>query len=129
MNYVGIMERYKSILIDLMILIGLAYCCSLILDSFQNVPENLRISIFVFITILYEPIFVSLFGGTLGHFMMGIRVKKENDPSKNINIIAAIFRWIVKSLLGWISLFTVSSGAKKQAIHDHLVGSVVIFKE
>jgi uncharacterized RDD family membrane protein YckC len=41
----------------------------------------LRIAAFLFVFVFYDPIFTSLFGGTLGHIMFGIRVKGEDDES------------------------------------------------
>ena len=76
--------------------------------------------------LLYEPLFVSLFGASIGHMFLDLRVKKETDNSKNIYFHIAILRFIVKSVLGWVSFFTVNSDDKKRAIHDHLAKSVVL---
>ena len=69
----------------------------------------------------------SIFGCTFGHLLLGIRVRKEIDETQNVFFPFAVFRYILKVLLGWISLLTVSGNPKRKAIHDYLVGSVVVF--
>jgi uncharacterized RDD family membrane protein YckC len=103
------------------------FVASYIFSLFESVPDNARIIAFVFIFLLYDPIFTSLFGGTIGHMMLGIRVKRESDEQKNILFHKAILRYLVKVLLGWVSLLTVSGNKKRKAIHDFLVGSVVVY--
>ena len=61
-----------------------------------------------------------------GHTMLGIRVKRESNQFKNILFPLALLRFIVKALLVWISLLTVSGNDKRKTIHDYLVGSVVV---
>lgn len=58
--------------------------------------------------------------------MMKLRVRSEVNPSKNIIFPLALFRFVVKSLLGWISLFSIGFNDKRRAIHDYAGMSVVI---
>jgi uncharacterized RDD family membrane protein YckC len=51
------------------------------------------------------------------------------DGTKNISILAATLRFIVKLLLGWLSFVLVLTTAKHQAVHDLLARSVVIHKD
>jgi uncharacterized RDD family membrane protein YckC len=103
------------------------FIISYIFSLFESVPDNARVIAFVFIFFLYDPIFTSVFGGTFGHMFIGIRVKRESNEQKNILFPMAIFRYIVKSFLGWISLLTITGNKKGKAIHDFLVGSVVVY--
>jgi uncharacterized RDD family membrane protein YckC len=59
--------------------------------------------------------------------MLGLRVKRESDENRNILFPLAIVRYIVKASLGLVSLLTVSGNVKRKAIHDYLVGSVVVY--
>jgi uncharacterized RDD family membrane protein YckC len=126
-NYPGVFSRVKAIIADSIIVIILMFSFGYLLTLFETVSDYVRIIGFVFIFILYEPVFISVFGGTLGHMIIGIRVKRESDEIKNINFPFAILRFIIKALLGWISLITVSFNEKGKAIHDLAVGSVVIY--
>lgn len=70
----------------------------------------------------------SVFGATLGHRSMGIRVSKVSDHGKKIPFPLALVRYVIKALLGWVSLLTVGSSKSRLAIHDMAVGSVVLYK-
>ena len=48
--------------------------------------------------LFYEPLLVSLTGGTIGHYLCNIRV--VDDDSGNISFVKAVARMIIKSLLG-----------------------------
>ncbi len=126
-NYPGVLDRVKAMMTDGIVIIFLMFVTVYVFSLFESVPDNFRIIAFVFIFLLYDPIFTSIFGGTIGHMFIGLRVKRESNEQKNILFHLAILRYIVKSLLGWISLLTISSNKKRKAIHDFLVGSVVVY--
>ena len=126
-KYPGLLDRVKAIVTDGVVMILFMLAATYVFSLFENVPDNAKIIAFVFIFILYDPIFTSSFGGTVGHMMVGIRVKRENNERKNILFPFAIVRFIVKASLGWISLLTVTGNVKSRAIHDYLVGSVVVY--
>lgn len=126
-HYPEIFERVKAILIDSVVIVGFMFAISYTFDRYEDIPTYARITAFVFIYLLYDPLFSSVFGGTIGHLMLGIRVKRESNEHKNILFPLAILRYIFKTLLGVISLLTISGDEKRKAIHDHIVGSVVIY--
>ena len=126
-NYPGVFDRVKAIMTDSIVIVVFMVIASYIFSLFESVPDYSRIIAFVFIFLLYDPLFTSTFGGTIGHMILGIRVKRESNEQKNILFPLAILRYIVKAFLGVISLLTVSSNEKKKAIHDYLVGSVVVY--
>ena len=128
MEYPHVSDRVKAVVTDSIVLVGEIVLATYIFSLFDNVPDIAKKIVFVFIFMLYDPIFTSFFGGTIGHMIMGIRVKRNNNEQKNILFPLAIIRFIVKAFLGWLSLLTVSSNEKRKAIHDMLVGSVVIYK-
>jgi uncharacterized RDD family membrane protein YckC len=126
-NYPGVFDRVKAIAADGAVIIILMFAAANVFSLFESVPDNARIGAFVFIFLLYDPIFTSIFGGTIGHMMLGLRVKRESDENRNILFPLAIVRYIVKASLGLVSLLTVSGNVKRKAIHDYLVGSVVVY--
>jgi len=126
--YPEILDRVKAVVTDSVVIVAFIIIMTYTFSIFDTVPNNIRIITFVFIFVFYDPIFTSIFGGTIGHMTMGIRVKREKNTKKNIIFPLAIIRFIVKTFLGFISLFTVSGNPKAKAIHDYLVGSVVVFK-
>ena len=129
MSYPGVSDRVKSAVVDSVIILIFLFTATYTLSYFDNVSNTVRILIFSFIFVLYDPIFISLLGGTIGHMAMGIRVKRKMNPEKNILLPLAIIRFIVKLILGIVSLFTVSSDKQSLAIHDLVVGSIVLYKK
>ncbi len=99
-----------------------------IFSLFNAALPRARIITLLSIFLLYDPLFVSSFGGTIGHIIIGLRVKENINEQKNIHFLLAFVRYIIKLLLGWISLLTISKTQKKRAIHDIISGSVVISK-
>jgi uncharacterized RDD family membrane protein YckC len=126
-DYPGVSVRVKAIIVDAIALVAFMLLATYIFSMFESVPDEVRIGTFIFIFFLYDPIFTSSFGGTLGHMMLGIRVKREKDPSKNIVFPLALVRFIVKAGMGWVSLITVTMNIKRKAIHDYLIRSVVVY--
>lgn len=118
-------DRIQSTFIDTILIIVLMFVFASILDQFENVPDWVRIGLFVFIWIIYDPVCTS-FGFTLGNYCKGLRVRQHDDITKRINIVQAIFRYLLKLFLGWVSFLTINSNKEKRAIHDFAVGSVVI---
>ena len=126
-NYASLPDRVKAALFDSLLMILLIYLSSEILEMFDSVQTYVRVLIFAFIFIFYEPLFVSLFGGTIGHSRLNLSVKSLNDESKNLNFFQALIRYLFKVILGWLSLLTIGSTEKKTAIHDSIVQAVVLY--
>ena len=125
-TYARLSNRVKAAFVDGVTLIVLMYSITEILSMFDSVPNYVRGGLFFLIFVLYEPIVVSTFGRTLGHLFCDVVVKSEHDEKKNIPFHLAFIRFILKALLGWISLLTVTGNDKKQAIHDKVAKSVVL---
>ncbi len=118
-------DRVQSTFIDTILIIVSMFIISAILDRYENVPDWVRIALFVSIWLAYDPLCTSL-GCTLGNYVKGLRVRQHNNPTKKINIVLAIFRYVVKISLGWVSFLTINTNLEKRAIHDFVAGSVVI---
>jgi uncharacterized RDD family membrane protein YckC len=125
--YPGVFDRVKAIVADGIILLVFMFAASSVFSLFETVPDFIRVFAFVFIFLLYDPLFTSFTGGTIGHRLIGIRVRKEQDETCNITFLPAVLRYIVKALLGWVSLLTISGNNKGRAIHDYVAGSVVVY--
>ncbi|MCT4587810.1 MAG: RDD family protein [Carboxylicivirga sp.] len=125
-NYGSLIDRIKALTIDSVVIMALGLITAISFSQFENIPDYIRGVAFVFVFLLYDPIFTSLFGGTIGHLLIGLRVKRDKDHSKKIIFPAAILRFIIKIFLGLISLLTVTGNKKNKSIHDSVVSSVVI---
>ncbi|MBT4730154.1 MAG: RDD family protein, partial [Bacteroidetes bacterium] len=105
-EYPGILKRVKAYVADWVVILLLMIIAYLIFSQFKNVADSVRIIVFLFIFLIYDPLFTSLFGGTIGHLLNGIRVKRAVDEERNIIFPLALIRFIFKTLLGWLSMIT-----------------------
>jgi len=128
-EYPALVKRIKAAITDSIIIIIFMFVISDVFSSLESVPKEARMVAFLFIFILYDPICTSFFGGTIGHKIVGIRVKRESNEQRNISFSLAIIRFIIKALLGWISFLTIGANIKRMAIHDIVVKSVVVNEE
>ncbi|GGG57662.1 hypothetical protein GCM10011414_29370 [Croceivirga lutea] len=126
LQYAMLPDRIKAVVIDSVILISAMYAVSELFALFSEVPNTLRMVVFVVIFILYDPLFTSLNGATIGHTYSNISVQQDNEIGKRISFPIALLRFILKSTLGWLSLLTVTSNEKRKALHDIVANSVVI---
>lgn len=123
-------DRVKALVIDSIVIVGLMFAASEVLTFFDEVSIYIKVIIFVFAFIIYEPLFVSMYGQTIGHSYSKIKVVKDDNSFKNkISFPAALIRYFMKAVLGWISLLTVSTNEKKQALHDLMIGTIVLKTE
>lgn len=126
-TFATLTDRVKAGFIDIILIFTLIYSVSEILLSFKPPHvEYVRIVSYIVIFCCYEPILVSLFGGTIGHSICKIEVKSESDTDKNVAIHLSFLRYIIKLFLGWLSFISILFSGKSKAIHDYAVGSVVV---
>lgn len=118
-------DRIQSSFIDLILIVIMMFVFASILDRYENVPDWVRIVLFIGLWAAYEPVCTSL-GCTLGNYIKGIRVRQHDGASKRINIFQALVRYVVKIALGWVSFLTIHSNDERRAIHDFMAGSVMI---
>ncbi len=128
-DYPGVSVRVKALIMDTIVLLIFMTLATFIFSKLSDVPDKARFFVFVFIFLLYDPLFTSFLGGTLGHFVMGIRIRNHKDEQKNLILPLAIVRFIFKTALGWISLLTVMGSDKGKAIHDMIAQSVVVYNK
>lgn len=125
-TYPRLIRRVRAILIDGVIFAIGFYIIILGLPALGAKGVYVVVAT-VLLLFFFEPFLVSLTGGTIGHHINRIRVQSIRSGRK-LDIFRAVFRFILKALLGWVSFFTVFSTVKYQAIHDIFSGSVVVLK-
>ena len=124
--------RIKSMLIDAVVLIALMMLMAWVLNGLEVASGTVRGLCFLAI-LLYEPVLVTV-NRTIGQAMVGLQVRRLSDlksgvQPRPISIFASIARYVVKGLLGWISLLTIHSDRYGQAIHDKAASSVMVMAE
>ena len=124
-KYPYLIDRIQSVFIDLLLIISIMFLVSYLLEKFDQVPDWVRISLFVGIWIIYEPLFVSI-GCTAGQYIKNLRVRRHGQNDRHINFFQSVLRYATKTFLGWISFLTINSNPEKRAIHDFASGSVML---
>src|SRR5436190_8207282 len=93
----------------------------------ENAHGALKIGPLVAGFLALEPGLVSWTGGTIGHHLMGLRIRDVVED-RNIGLIRATIRAVSRALLGWVSLVFILVTRKHQAIHDYISRTVVVLR-
>ncbi len=125
-TFPSLVTRIKALFIDVIIMLIIFTATALLIDSFGDIPSFAKGFILIFMFYLYDPIFTSLTGSTLGHKVMKLKVRRYGEPEKKISLGQAFLRFFVKGFLGWISFLTVTGNKRKRAIHDLASGSIML---
>ncbi len=121
-------HRYLAIFIDnFFIFILLVISAKIIFPSYQAAQQHNIMAIFItawiIILLSYVPVCTAKLC-TLGQLMVGIRVRSLQ--LQKISLAKACWRFLVKSLLGWISFVTVFFDPNSRGIHDYAVDTIVV---
>ncbi|THB79596.1 MAG: RDD family protein [Desulfobulbaceae bacterium] len=123
-TYPSIPKRYISSFIDGVFIISMMFITGYLFQSSEGLSIKVRVGVVLFFFFVYEPLFTSLFC-TLGQLITGIRVRSLEHQDK-ISIPRAYLRIGCKLLLGILSFFTIPFTKHRRAIHDLIVGSIVV---
>jgi uncharacterized RDD family membrane protein YckC len=120
-TYPSLLRRYVSTLIDLFVVLGLlfAFAKSPLYDPNAAQPTVWPI----WLVVVYEPLLTS-FACTAGQLCMHLRVRRVSDlrrPRLHLTLV----RWLVKALLGAVSILFLPSQRHRRAIHDLASGTIV----
>ncbi len=126
-EFPSLSDRFQSTFIDMLFIVAMMFVASSVLERYQEVPDWVRLVLFVGLWGVYEPLCTSL-GATIGNSMKNIRVRRITNITKRISFVQAFFRYLLKISLGWISFITIHFNPEKRAIHDLAAGSVMIKK-
>ncbi len=126
--YARFTRRVQGVLIDSIIFMLILAGSLIIAVSFASDSVGRILGITVVVTwLLYEPVLVSMTGGTIGHYVCNLRV--VDDRGGNVNFLKAIVRVAIKSLLGWYSFIAMAITSRHQAVHDYLTKSTVQIRD
>lgn len=123
--YARFWPRVRALYIDSIILL-LAMVAGLVIATSIKADGVARVVGFAVagFWLLYEPIMVAFWGGTIGHLRTNLRVVDERTHG-NVSFLKALARAVIKALLGLPSFVTMLITRRSQAIHDLLTGSTV----
>jgi uncharacterized RDD family membrane protein YckC len=122
--YARFTRRVQGVLIDAIIFMVILAGALIVAVSFasDNIARILGFTVAA-TWLFYEPLLVSMTGGTIGHYLCNIRV--VDDRGGNVGFLKAIARVAIKSFLGWYSFVAMALTSRHQAVHDLLTKSTV----
>lgn len=129
-SYARIILRVRAVLIDSLFFLALLDFGGLIFQQ-GYISEVVFCGWVIFVILgvfLYEPLFVSLFGSTIGQYFSNLYVEDANT-GKKLSFVKAFFRYFIKFFLGWASFVTMKITKRLQAFHDVLTQSVVLVRD
>lgn len=122
-EYPTILRRYFATFIDGWLTIAMLFAVTYFIGGKEN--AFFRLIVAALILLGYEPLFTSKFC-TLGQKIMGIKIRKAVDY-RRLNYPAALLRFIIKWIFGFISLFIIIFSKERRALHDYASGSIVVY--
>ena len=120
LTYPYIWPRFQAVFVDTLFLLGVVLLVPLFLQDYPAARILLLLAV-----LAYEPV-LTAFACTLGHGVIGIRVRRADDPSRRLSLPAAYVRWFLKAAFGIISLLFMRDDNHNRALHDLAAGSVMI---
>src|SRR4051812_41964050 len=108
--YPSIRRRIMSVFIDFVTLLLAIMALFSLLENYGETPEFVKIIVIVLL-FFYEPILTAT-SCTVGQKIMGIRVRNFDNQDKKISFINACIRFVIKSLLGWLSYIAVHANSE-----------------
>lgn len=126
--YPRLLRRVRAVIIDEVILLGMlaAWWFGLGIDPGMHLAAKLGSLLLVFVVV--DPVLVAFTGGTVGHHLMGMKVRElARDARAGLGMatVRAVFRYG----LGWASLIFILVTRRHQAIHDYASRTLVVLKD
>src|SRR4051812_8090619 len=103
-RYARFPARLRAILIDW--ILGTVLLFVVVLVGRDDFSRALGILV-VIVLVSYEPVLVSVTGGTLGHYFNNLRVVDQRHHG-NVSFLKALARFALKGLLGWYSFILIT---------------------
>jgi uncharacterized RDD family membrane protein YckC len=122
-------RRVRGMMIDSILVMMLMVVALVVATAFESNHTGRILGFsFVAIWLLYEPVSVSVWGSTAGHYFSNLRVVDDRSGG-NINFAKAVLRVLIKSALGWASFISMALTRRHQAIHDVVTRSTVQMRD
>jgi uncharacterized RDD family membrane protein YckC len=123
--YPRLVRRVRAYLIDQMVLIAVFAGWLFALPWIEGFTPAQKLLALIAPIWLAEPCLVSLTGATIGHHLMRLRIR-DARADRNLGLVRATLRAVLRLILGWLSVLFILVTRRRQALHDVLLGSVVV---
>lgn len=127
-DYPRLGQRLQALLIDSLVL-GLLFFSVLFLVRLLKL-QNAEIESLLIILLWasFEPLCITLTGGSVGHHLIGLRVRRLT-ADKPLPLARAYLRFFFKAPLASVSLLSLLLTDKHRALHDFIARSLVVYRQ
>jgi uncharacterized RDD family membrane protein YckC len=125
--YPRLVRRVRAVLFDSVVFMLVLFAWMVGLPALEGFDFSVKIAIPALAFMVLEPGLVAFTGGTLGHHVMGLRIR-DASRNRNIGFLRATVREILRTLFGWLSFIFVFVTRQHQALHDYITGTVVVLR-
>lgn len=126
-GYPKLLRRLQGLFIDGLI-VPIAAIGTLVALTYAGIESTwIKVACPMLVVLLLDPVAVSMTGGSIGHHLTGLRVRKERVDER-INVLAATVRFVVKMLFGLPAFFVAFVTRKRQGLHDLAARSLIVHK-
>jgi uncharacterized RDD family membrane protein YckC len=124
--YARVAPRLQAFVLDMLIYAGVLLSF-LVTASFIPIHGVTQVLAFIalLVVVLYEPVLITMAGGTVGHCARNLRVVRAGDLG-SVSFPRAVVRTIVKGAVGVPIFLVVYFTTRHQGLHDLLTGTIVI---
>jgi uncharacterized RDD family membrane protein YckC len=125
-RYATFTGRFRALLIDNLCISGLCIALFFAAEPVSDLAGATRVMLLLVVAVilLYEPLQVSRRGATIGHRYAHLRVVDARTGSWP-SFGRAFVRFLIKTILGVISFFTMELSRRHQAVHELLTHTTV----
>ena len=125
-RYATFTRRFRAVVIDNAIVSGAAVVMFFLGAAASELPGATRLMLLLVVALLllYEPVFVSRRGATIGHAMSRIQVV-DARTGRWPSFGRAFARLLIKMIVGIPSFITMALSRRHQAVHDLLTQTTV----
>jgi hypothetical protein len=122
-NYPSVFRRYFAAVVDMIVAFSIAVFIGKYLSPTGEITHT-NVWAIILAFFLYEPVLTITYA-TVGQLIFRFRVRRLDKKNK-ISIFQALPRFIIKYLLGWLSLMTVPARADRRAMHDLATNTIAV---
>jgi uncharacterized RDD family membrane protein YckC len=125
--YPRLVRRFQGVFIDGFV-VPLCAMGTLVALTYAGVESTwVKVLCPLLVVFTLDPIAVSATGGSVGHHLVGLRVRKARADER-IGIVAAVVRFVVKAVFGVPAFFVAFLNRRRQGLHDLAAGSLIVHK-
>lgn len=125
--YPRLLRRVRAVLIDEVVLLA-ALAGWWLTIGLSDASAAVKVGALCLVFMAVDPILVAWTGGTIGHHLMGMKVRRA-DRDTRVNLLVATVRGLLRYLLGAVSMVLILLTKRHQAIHDFATGTIVVLRD